>query len=50
MEINEKSVRLQVMLKEALQPMIDKIDSLEQEVKTLKESQEELKKLLKEKV
>ena len=50
MENNEKAARLQIMLSEALQPMLDKIVSLEQEVKTLKESQEELKKLLLEKV
>ncbi|SOC11503.1 hypothetical protein SAMN05880501_106179 [Ureibacillus xyleni] len=50
MEISEKAERLQLMLSEALQPMLDKINSLEQEVKTLRESQEELKKLISEKV
>ncbi|MDM5332210.1 hypothetical protein QUF56_03140 [Ureibacillus composti] len=49
METNEKAARLQVMLQEALQPMIDKIDSLEQEVKKLQEGQEKLQKLLSEK-
>ncbi|MGE7666797.1 hypothetical protein ACQKMN_13900 [Ureibacillus composti] len=49
METNEKAARLQVMLQEALQPMIDKIDSLEQEVKMLQEGQEKLQKLLSEK-
>ena len=48
-ETNEKAARLQVMLQEALQPMIDKIDSLEQEVKMLQEGQEKLQKLLSEK-
>ncbi len=49
MEPNEKAARLQVMLQEALQPMIDKIDSLEKEVKTLQESQEKLQQMLAEK-
>ena len=49
MEPNEKAARLQVMLQEALQPIIDKIDSLEQEVKTLQESQEKLQQMLAEK-
>ncbi|MBM7609616.1 uncharacterized protein (UPF0335 family) [Lysinibacillus composti] len=49
METNEKAARLQVMLQEALQPMIDKIDSLEQEVKMLQEGQKKLQKLLSEK-
>lgn len=49
METNEKAARLAVMLQEAVQPMIDKIDSLEQEVKMLQEGQEKLQKLLSEK-
>ena len=48
-EPNEKAARLQVMLQEALQPIIDKIDSLEKEVKTLQESQEKLQQMLAEK-
>lgn len=46
---NEKSIRLHDMLKEALTPMHEKLDKLEQEMNILKENQVELKRLLTEK-
>lgn len=42
MEQNEKATRLQIMLEEALKPILMKLDSLEQEVKVLQENQEKL--------
>ena len=46
---DEKAVRLQNTLKEALKPMMEKLEKMEQEIKALQESQEELKNLLAEK-
>jgi len=46
---NEKAIRLHEMLQEALKPMIDKLEKMEQEIKALQESQEELKNMLAEK-
>ncbi|WP_191090648.1 hypothetical protein [Niallia endozanthoxylica] len=46
---DEKAMRLHDMLQEALKPMIDKLEKMEQEMKALQESQEELKKILAEK-
>jgi len=43
----EKSDRLRSMLQEALSPLIMKIDSLESEIKSLKEEQIELLKKFK---
>lgn len=48
-EQNDKSQRLHVALQEALQPVLAKMDTLEQEVASLKAEQKELKKLLQEK-
>ncbi|WP_154676045.1 hypothetical protein [Bacillus dakarensis] len=42
----EKSMRLQIMLKEALKPMLEKIDKLEQEIKEMKENQEEIRNIV----
>lgn len=42
MDQNEKATRLQIMLEEALKPILMKLDSLEQEVKVLQENQEKL--------
>lgn len=39
----EKSMRLQNMLQEALKPMLEKIEKLEQEIKEIKANQEEIK-------
>lgn len=36
MEQNEKAERLKIMLEQAFQPLHEKIDRLEQEVKTLR--------------
>ena len=47
---NEKAMRLHDMLKEALTPMTEKLEKLEQEIKILKENQVELKRLLTEKI
>jgi len=49
MEPNEKAERLSTMLQGALQPMMDKIDKLEQEIKVLQEGQQALRKDLLEK-
>ena len=49
MEPNEKAERLSTMLQGALQPLMDKIDKLEDEIKVLQEGQEELRKTLSEK-
>ena len=46
---NEKVMRLHDMLKEALTPMTEKLEKMEQEIKILKENQMELKRLLTEK-
>ena len=46
---NEKAMRLHDMLKEALTPMTEQLDKMEQEIKILKENQVELKRLLTEK-
>ena len=46
---NEKAMRLHDMLKEALTPMTEKLERMEQEIKILKENQVELKRLLTEK-
>ena len=46
---NEKVMRLHDMLKEALTPMTEKLEKMEQEIKILKENQVELKRLLTEK-
>lgn len=48
-EQNDKSQRLHVALKEAIQPVLAKMNTLEQEVASLKEEQKELKKWLQEK-
>lgn len=45
----EKGIRLNTMLQEALTPMIEKINDLEKEIKTIKDSVDEVKKLLSEK-
>jgi hypothetical protein len=39
--MEEKAMRLQVMLQEALKPILDKIDQLEQKINIIKENQEE---------
>ena len=46
---NEKAMRLHDMLKEALTPMTEKLEKMEQEMKILHENQAELKRLLTEK-
>ncbi|WP_175631806.1 hypothetical protein [Virgibacillus siamensis] len=46
---NEKALRLKSQLEEALKPLHDKINSLEQEVKELRKEQSELKQLLEKK-
>lgn len=46
---NEKAMRLHDMLKEALTPIHEKLEKMEQEIKILKENQVELKSLLTEK-
>ncbi|WP_338452949.1 hypothetical protein R4Z09_14420 [Niallia oryzisoli] len=46
---DEKAMRLHDMLQEALKPMLDKLEIMEQEIKALKDSQEELRELLAEK-
>ena len=46
---NEKAMRLHDMLKEALTPMTEKLEKMEQEIKILRENQVELKRLLTEK-
>jgi hypothetical protein len=46
---NEKAMRLHDMLKEALTPMTEKLEKMEQEMKILQENQAELKRLLTEK-
>lgn len=43
---DEKALRLQTMLHEALKPMTEKLASLEQEIKTLQQGQEEFKKII----
>jgi hypothetical protein len=43
---NEKAMRLHDMLKEALTPITEKLEKMEQEIKILKENQVELKRLL----
>lgn len=48
-EQNEKTLRLQSALQEALQPVLAKMDALEQEVTSLKNEQKELRKQLEEK-
>lgn len=48
-EQNEKTLRLHAALQEALQPVLDKMDTLEKEVVSLKTEQKELKKLLQKK-
>jgi uncharacterized protein (UPF0335 family) len=45
----EKTIRLQDMLNETLKPMMEKLEKLEQEMKALQESQEEVKNMLTEK-
>ncbi|WP_174615895.1 hypothetical protein [Virgibacillus ihumii] len=45
---NEKALRLQSQLEEALKPLTDKIATLEQEVKELRREQQEFKKMLNE--
>jgi cell shape-determining protein MreC len=50
LEQNEKTLRLHSALEEALQPILNKMDTLEKEVIALKEEQSELKKLLGEKL
>ncbi|SFE60613.1 hypothetical protein [Alteribacillus iranensis] len=40
---NERAMRLQSMLQDALQPMVEKIDTLEKEVMALREGQQQLK-------
>jgi len=45
-EQNEKTIRLHSALQEALEPVLSKMDALEQEVASLKEEQQELRKLL----
>lgn len=45
---NEKSLRLQSLLKDALQPILDKMDTLEQEVIALRKEQKMLQKQLEE--
>ncbi|WP_179123929.1 hypothetical protein [Paraliobacillus ryukyuensis] len=46
--MDEKAVRLQAMLEEALKPIIEKMDTLENEVKSLRKGQEELKVMIQE--
>lgn len=46
---NEKAMRLHDMLQEALTPLTEKLEKIEQEMKILQENQVELKRLLTEK-
>lgn len=46
---DEKSMRLHDLLQEALKPMIEKINKLEEEMKIVNDNQEKLLKLLAEK-
>ncbi len=48
-EKNEKTLRLQSTLQEAIQPLLEKMENLEQEVASLKKEQTEIRKLLQEK-
>ncbi|MBY7143965.1 hypothetical protein KFZ56_13100 [Virgibacillus sp. NKC19-3] len=48
-EGNEKSLRLQKMLQEALTPITDKLNILEQEVVSLRKEQHALKEMLEDK-
>lgn len=48
-EQNEKALRLHSALQEALQPILTKMDTMEQELTSLKKEQQELKQLLQEK-
>lgn len=48
-EQNEKTLRLHSALQEALQPILTKMDAMEQEITLLKEEQQELRKQLEEK-
>ncbi|HLR62498.1 MAG TPA: hypothetical protein VK097_08655 [Lentibacillus sp.] len=45
---NEKTQRLQEMLQEALNPLTDKLQTLEQEIEIVRKGQDELKKMLEE--
>lgn len=47
-EQGEKSLRLQSLLQEALNPILEKMDGLEQEVAALRKEQETLKQMLEE--
>jgi chaperonin cofactor prefoldin len=44
--LDEKSVRLQAMLKEAVLPLTEKLESLEHEIAALKESQERMNRMI----
>lgn len=46
---DEKAMRLHDLLHEALKPMIEKIEKLEEEMKVIRENQEKIVKLLAEK-
>jgi uncharacterized protein YlxW (UPF0749 family) len=48
-EKNEKTLRLQSTLQEAIQPLLAKMENLEQEVASLRKEQTVIKKLLQEK-
>lgn len=43
---NEKSLRLQRQLEEALRPILEKLETLEKEIDTIRKGQEELNKKL----
>ncbi|WP_373893160.1 hypothetical protein ACUL41_06755 [Virgibacillus natechei] len=48
-EGNEKSLRLQKMLQEALTPITNKLNTLEQEIESMRREQDELKEMLEDK-
>jgi hypothetical protein len=45
---SEKTIRLKVMLQEALKPITEKLEKLNEEVETVRKSQEKLQKMLEE--
>ncbi len=47
---DEKAMRLHDLLQDALKPMIEKINMLEEEMKVIRESQEKLLKSFEEKI
>ncbi|NEW00524.1 hypothetical protein GYH73_001285 [Bacillus megaterium] len=45
---SEKTIRLKVMLQEALKPITEKLEKLNEEVETIRKNQQKLQKMLEE--